>query len=118
MPRKPSWSSRSIRVLPLALTALTMESCVGTNDPFPRAASEREVRITLLTTPGCGQTDAAIDQVEAVADRLGIRLLQDRVLVETTEDAQRLHFLGSPTILVEGRDLDPSARDRTHFGLG
>ena len=35
--------------------------------------------------------------------------------VETPEDAERLRFIGSPTILVDGRD--PFAREGQAFGL-
>lgn len=72
----------------------------------------------MLTSSGCGGTEPAITQVKAVAARLGIDASIDRVIVETPEDARLLHSLGSPTFLVNGRDLDPSARDRTDYGLG
>jgi hypothetical protein len=33
------------------------------------------------------------------------------VKVETGEQARRLQFIGSPTILVDGRDIQPPAED-------
>jgi len=33
------------------------------------------------------------------------------------ESAERLRFLGSPTIRVDGKDIEPAARGRTHFGM-
>jgi len=38
-------------------------------------------------------------------------------LVASDDDAHRLRFLGSPTVRVNGRDVDPAAVDRTGFGL-
>lgn len=42
-----------------------------------------------------------------------MRLMLERV--ETTEDAERLRFIGSPTILIDGRD--PFAGTDANFGL-
>ena len=38
-------------------------------------------------------------------------------LVESDDDARRLRFLGSPTVRVNGRDVDPAAAGRSGFGL-
>jgi hypothetical protein len=37
--------------------------------------------------------------------------------VETDEEAQRLRFLGSPTVRVDGRDVEPGVDARDDFGL-
>jgi hypothetical protein len=37
------------------------------------------------------------------------------VNVETPEDTQRLRFLGSPTIRVNGHDVEPGADQRQDF---
>jgi hypothetical protein len=37
--------------------------------------------------------------------------------VDTPEDAERERFLGSPTVRVNGRDVDPGAGERTDYGL-
>lgn len=37
--------------------------------------------------------------------------------VERDEEAQRLRFLGSPTVRVDGRDVEPGADVREDFGL-
>ena len=39
------------------------------------------------------------------------------VNVETADDAQRLRFLGSPTIRVNGHDVEPGADDRIDFSF-
>jgi hypothetical protein len=45
--------------------------------------------------------------------RASVRL----VPISTEREAQRLRFLGSPTVRVDGEDVDLSARDATAFGL-
>lgn len=37
--------------------------------------------------------------------------------VESVQAAEREHFLGSPTLRIDGRDVDPTASERTDFGL-
>jgi hypothetical protein len=37
--------------------------------------------------------------------------------VETPEDAERERFLGSPTVRIDGEDIDPGAALRDDFGL-
>lgn len=37
--------------------------------------------------------------------------------VESVEAAERERFLGSPTLRVDGQDVDPTAGERTDFGL-
>lgn len=39
------------------------------------------------------------------------------VEVQSDEDAQRLRFLGSPSLRVDGRDVEPGAGQRTDYGL-
>ena len=41
-----------------------------------------------------------------------------RLIVVADEDAaQRQRFLGSPTVRVDGRDVDPQAEERRDYGL-
>jgi hypothetical protein len=39
------------------------------------------------------------------------------VEVRSEAEAQRLRFLGSPTIRIDGVDIEPSAEERTEFSL-
>jgi len=114
-PRLGTWCSRAL--LSIVVTVLS-SACTGPDTSAAPPASRPAIAITVLTSPGCAATDPAVAQVNSVAARLGVDLNLERTVVETAADASRLHFLGSPTILVDHRDLDPSARDRTDFGLG
>jgi hypothetical protein len=37
--------------------------------------------------------------------------------IQDDDEAQHERFLGSPTIRVDGRDIDPGAAERTDYGL-
>jgi hypothetical protein len=65
----------------------------------------------------CPATPGTIRLVEDIARAMGISIAVDQVLVETPEQAHALAFLGSPTVQVEGQDIEPEARARLDFGL-
>ena len=73
--------------------------------------------IEVLYFDGCPNHDAVVHRLPRLLDEAGIRA--DVVLrrVESDEDAQRLRFLGSPTVRVDGRDVEPGAHAREDFGL-
>ena len=61
---------------------------------------------------GCPNYLGARELVERVAADLGIEAEVRLVEVQTPADAQRLRFLGSPTIRLNGRDVEPDADKR------
>jgi len=75
------------------------------------------VRVCILHMAECPATPGTIRLVEGVARDMGIAIALEQVLVDTPEQAQALAFLGSPTVQVDGRDIEPEARSRTDFGL-
>jgi len=73
--------------------------------------------VEILSFAGCPNHLGAIELVERVSGEVGldseIRLLD----VPDQEAAQRLRFLGSPTVRIGGRDIDPHAEERSDYGL-
>jgi hypothetical protein len=64
--------------------------------------------LQLLYFDGCPHHSVAEERLRSALARVGREGEEIRaVLVETPEDAERLGFIGSPTILVDG--LDPFA---------
>ncbi len=78
---------------------------------MPRRAVE------ILGFASCPHLQAAVDRVRAEIDAAGVAADVRVVHVETEEEAYRLHFLGSPSVRVDGRDVDPDAERRAGFGL-
>jgi hypothetical protein len=69
------------------------------------------LRIEFLYWRGCPSYPEA---QELLADVLGARGIEEDVeLYEVTsqEEAERLRFPGSPTIRIDGRDIDPAGAD-------
>ncbi len=75
------------------------------------------VKVRVLHMAECPATPTAIRLVEDVARSLSVQIAVESFLVETAEQAQAFGFLGSPTVQVEGRDIEPEARARQDFGL-
>ena len=75
------------------------------------------VRVRVLHMAECPATPATLRLVESVARGMGISISLEQILVGTPEQAEALAFLGSPTVQVGGRDIEPEARSRTDFGL-
>ena len=71
----------------------------------------------ILYFDGCPNYHAARELVERVSGELGLDTEIRMVEVADPEAAQRLRFLGSPTISVEGRDVEPGAENRDEFVL-
>lgn len=74
--------------------------------------------IDVLIFDGCPNVDATLQRVREALDAAGKRDAVVRVLrVEDEEAAKRERFLGSPSVRVDGVDVEPAARVRTDFGL-
>lgn len=66
------------------------------------------ISVQVLTTPGCRHGAEALDLVREVIAQAAADASVETVTVATAEDAERLAFPGSPTVLVDGRDIDPA----------
>ncbi len=73
--------------------------------------------VEILSFDGCPNHQGALALVEQVATELGIDPDVRLVDVPHPEAAERLRFLGSPTIRVDGRDVEPGSEARTDYGL-
>lgn len=86
-------------------TAASVES--GTGGPL----------VEIFYFDGCPNHQPAVALVERLGRELGIETRIRLVNVPDQEAAQRLRFLGSPTIRVDGRDVDPFTEERDDYAL-
>jgi hypothetical protein len=80
--------------------------------------SEQGHRVTvveLLYFEGCRGRERLLPVVHQLSEERGVRLLERRI--RTPDDAEAQRFLGSPTVRVDGVDVEPGAADRTDFGF-
>ena len=64
------------------------------------------VRIEVLVFDGCPHVKAALEMAHAAAERLGPGIMVERAGVDTPEKAEAEGFLGSPSIRVNGTDVE------------
>jgi hypothetical protein len=75
----------------------------------------RQPRVEILYFQGCPNHEAARALVERVARELQVEPQIDVVQVPDATAAAELQFLGSPTVRVDGRDIEPGADGRGDF---
>jgi arsenate reductase len=69
------------------------------------------VEIDVLTFPGCPHAAEAVALVRRVAQGLAPEARVAEPSVRNLEEARTLRFLGSPSVQVDGRDIEPGARE-------
>jgi hypothetical protein len=75
------------------------------------------MQIDVLYFAGCPNHGPSVDLVREVIRDLGLQLPVHQIEVPDSETATRLGFLGSPTIRVDGRDIEPDAELRTDYAM-
>ncbi|MBW2394460.1 MAG: DUF2703 domain-containing protein [Deltaproteobacteria bacterium] len=75
------------------------------------------IKVEVLFFAGCPNHEPAVQLARDVIASLGIAAELREIAVEEQEDAETLRFLGSPSVRVNGRDIEPGAEDRTGFAL-
>lgn len=73
--------------------------------------------IEILYFDGCPNHEPTVDLAREVLGELGLSTEIRQVVVETPEDAEALRFVGSPSVRVDGLDIEPAARGQTEFAL-
>jgi hypothetical protein len=66
--------------------------------------------VTVLMRADCENGPRAIERVKQLAGTMGLDVRVDEVTISTKEQALKERFLGSPTVRVAGKDVDPKLR--------
>ena len=71
----------------------------------------------MLYFDGCPNHDALLPRLREILANTGISTEIDLRRITDDEAAQRERFLGSPTVRVNGHDVEPDAERRTDYGM-
>lgn len=74
-------------------------------------------KIRLLHTQGCHTYHQAFDELEKALKEKGLPVRFEVVLITCEKEAEENKFLGSPTIQVNGEDVDPKAKIVTKYSI-
>ena len=75
------------------------------------------VKIEVWYFDGCPSHEAFLPRLRELLAQAGVDVPIAERRVESDADAQRERFLGSPTLRVDGVDVDPDAGERSDYGL-
>ena len=75
------------------------------------------MKVEILYFSGCPNHAPAVDRVREVLEQEGAAADMVEVEVRDASTAETVGFLGSPTIRVDGRDVEHAARAERGFGL-
>jgi hypothetical protein len=79
----------------------------------------RPLEVEIIFTPSCPHGRALRGRIDALARDEGVEVVVTQTVLDDLRAAEARHFPGSPTILVEGRDIEPRAADApADCGLG
>lgn len=65
------------------------------------------IQVTFLFYEDCPSHDLVLERLREVLNEKGIAANVEVVEVQSEEQAQELRFVGSPTIRLNGQDIDP-----------
>ena len=80
--------------------------------------TESVPKLELLFSPGCGAIEGTVAMVNETLRELDLAAEVSEIMVDNEQKARELKFLGSPSIRVNGRDIEPGAERRQDYGLG
>jgi hypothetical protein len=76
------------------------------------------MKVELLFFDGCPNSEALLPRLRTRLAGTGAGDAElELVCIEDAETAEAKRFLGSPTVRIDGEDVEPGADERTDFGL-
>ena len=75
------------------------------------------MKVEVLYFDGCPNHEALLPRLRELLSSAGVSAAIELVRVEEADAAERERFLGSPTVRVDGKNVEPGADERSDFGL-
>lgn len=75
------------------------------------------MKIELFYFDGCPHHEAFLPHLRELLDRAGVDQAVHLRAIESSDDAERELYLGSPTVRIDGHDVEPGADERGDYGL-
>jgi alkylmercury lyase len=75
------------------------------------------VRVELLYFEGCPSSHALLPRLQQLLREAGVETRVESRRIGSEQEALEERFLGSPTVRIDGRDVEPGAELREDFGM-
>ena len=105
----------NIRFFLLLFLAAHMMGCVSGDLEQKKGGGAMKVKVVSLEN--CGATPPTIALVKEVAAEMDLAVDLEHAIVKTPGDAVMQRHIGSPTVQINGLDIDPGARGIEQFGV-
>lgn len=76
------------------------------------------MHVRVVYFEGCPNAKPAVELVREVADEIGMTVTTELVCISSADEAHRERMHGSPTIQVNGLDVDPAQRSSEAYSFG
>jgi len=83
----------------------------------PAPMTNQPVTVELLYFDGCPGHAQFLPRLHELLDETGVSANIEQRRVESLDAAVAERFLGSPTVRINGQDIEPQAADRTDYGM-
>ena len=74
--------------------------------PFAVSAGTPPIEVVVYRAGDCGSWREAVDTVKAAARELDVKVKVRTVKVRDVDEARKMNFHGSPSVVVEGVDVE------------
>jgi len=111
--------ARSAPAIVLAVAVVgTASSCSKTVEEKVKVpAGDKRIAVQVQGVEGCTAVRKTVDLIETTAIELGLAVDLELVTVKDAAQAEEMKFFGSPTVVVNGVDVEPGVEDPGMYGV-
>lgn len=86
--------------------------------PPTEDTKSEHILIEALFAPNCGSRDATLLMINEVSRIQAVRIDIKETTISSTPEANSSKFLGSPSIRINGKDIEPESIEKSDYGFG
>jgi hypothetical protein len=76
------------------------------------------ILIEALFAPGCGSREVTLLMINKLTQEQGMKVDLTETTICSMPEAKTAKFLGSPSIRINGKDIEPESIGKTDYGFG
>jgi hypothetical protein len=76
------------------------------------------ILIEVLFAPGCGSREVTLLMINKLTQEQGMKVDLTETTICSMPEAKTAKFLGSPSIRINGIDIEPESIGKTDYGFG
>lgn len=76
------------------------------------------LKVEIIVAPGCSSRRHTRELVTEIIHEIGIYACLEETVITSPEQALGYHFLGSPSVRINGKDVETDATEGKKYGMG